>query len=128
MLAREVDMKTAIYGHVSEETAYLVEDYPYGFKLRCKMRYWLEYKPGTGTRLVSQTTNPKKGDRWNTPKKSTYASVTGCMYLDENNHVHWDAIHVSDSISRLEEFINNFPGAARIEVVQKLLEHYRKAK
>jgi hypothetical protein len=32
-------------GHISQETAYLVDDYPYGFRLRCKIRYWLEYQP-----------------------------------------------------------------------------------
>jgi len=39
----------------------LVEDYPYGFRLRCKIRFWLEYAPKRGFRFVSQTTNPKRG-------------------------------------------------------------------
>ncbi len=29
-------------GHISPETAYVVEDYPYGYTLRCTIRYWLE--------------------------------------------------------------------------------------
>jgi len=48
-----------LHGHTSADTAFLVNDYPYGFRLRCKIRYWLEYKEGKGFRLVSQTTNPK---------------------------------------------------------------------
>jgi hypothetical protein len=28
-------------GHVSPQTAYLVEDYPYGRRLRCRIRYWI---------------------------------------------------------------------------------------
>ena len=80
-------------GHTSPETAYVVDDYPYGFRLRCKIRYWLEYKPKKGVRFASQTTNPKRaGEVWNTPKASTYSRFGGCMYLDENNHVHWSGL------------------------------------
>ena len=32
---------------VSPETAIIVPDYPYGFRLRCKLRVWVEYKAGT---------------------------------------------------------------------------------
>jgi hypothetical protein len=76
-------------GHTSPETAFVVEDYPYGFRLRCKIRYWLEYHPKHGFRFVSQTTNPKRGHVWNAPKASTYCKFGGCMYLDDVGHVHW---------------------------------------
>jgi len=79
-------------GHTSPETAYVVEDYPYGFALRCKIRYWLETTKH-GTRLVSQTTNPKRdGEVWNRPKASTYASIAGCMYLDRRGRVQWEQL------------------------------------
>jgi|SRR6266576_320358 len=75
-------------GHVSPETAYVVDDYPYGFRLRCKMRYWLECHPKRGVRFVSQTTNPKRpGEFWNKPKASTYSMFGAAMFLDENEHV-----------------------------------------
>jgi hypothetical protein len=81
-------------GHVSQATAYLVEDYPYGYTLRCKIRYWLEVKDGKGVRFVSQTTNPKKfGEVWNKPKASTYARFGGAMYLDDNDHVQWSGLN-----------------------------------
>lgn len=80
----------ALHGHTSEETAYVVDDYPYGFRLRTQIRYWIETSARHGDRLVSQTLNPKT-DRWNKPKKSTYALV-GCMYLDEDSHVTWSGI------------------------------------
>jgi hypothetical protein len=67
-----------------------VEDYPYGFRLRTKIRYWIETTK-MGDRFVSQTLNPKNG-QWNKPKKSTYCKV-GVMYLDENNHVKWTGLH-----------------------------------
>jgi hypothetical protein len=80
-------------GHISPETAYVVDDYPYGFRLRCKMRYWLEYHPKRGFRLVSQTSNPKRpGLVWNKPKASTYCRFGGCMYLNEANHVAWSGL------------------------------------
>src|SRR6516165_6936726 len=78
-----------LFGHVSPETAYVVEDYPYGFRLRCKIRYWLEYAPRKGFRLWSQTSNPKRGNVWNVAKASTYCKLGGAMFLDDAEHVHW---------------------------------------
>lgn len=85
-------------GHVSPETAYVVDDYPYGFRLRCKIRYWLEYHPKKGFRLVSQTTNPKvAGEVWNKPKASTYARGIAVMLLDDDNgHVSWTVTRYDD--------------------------------
>lgn len=75
-------------GHDSPETAYVVDDYPYGFRLRCTIRYWLESDPKRGVRFVSQTSNPKKpGLVWNKPKASTYSRFGGCMFLDDDGHV-----------------------------------------
>jgi len=85
-------VKQILSGHVSPETAYLVEDYPYGFRLRCQIRYWLDFNKH-GVRLVSQTSNPKKsGLVWNKPKASTYCRYGGVMYLDENDHVQWSGL------------------------------------
>jgi len=82
-------------GHYSPETSYVVDDYPYSFRLRCSIRYWLEVNKN-GTRFVSQTTNPKKAyTHWNAPKKSTYCQA-GAMFLkgeeapeNERGHVAW---------------------------------------
>jgi len=80
-------------GHISPETAYVVDDYPYGFRLRCRIRYWLEYKPSRGFRFMSQTTNPKKaGEAWNKPKASTYVTVAAVMTLTEDGHVDWHGL------------------------------------
>lgn len=79
-------------GHTSPETAYVVADYPYGFRLRCSIRYWLEFHPKRGFRFVSQTTNPKRGNVWNKPKASTYCRFGGAMYLNEEGHVHWSGL------------------------------------
>jgi hypothetical protein len=88
--------------HTTKETAYIVDDYPYGFRLRCKIRYWLEHHPTRGSRLCSQTTNPKReayGQKnegqnyWNTPKCSTFAHLAGCMYLNKDDHVTWTGLN-----------------------------------
>jgi hypothetical protein len=84
--------RTILKSHISAETAYLVDDYPYGFRLRCKIRYWLEFHPTRGFRFVSQTSNPKKGDVWNKPKASTYCRFGGAMFLDDNGHVQWSGL------------------------------------
>lgn len=84
-----VKLMTILKGHVSPETAYVVDDYPYGYNARCKIRYWLEYREGHGFRFVSQTTNPRKGHVWNKPKASTYAAISACMVINEEGHVNW---------------------------------------
>jgi hypothetical protein len=86
-----IERVTLLHGHTDAESAYLVPDYPFGFRLRCQIRYWIETatkgaKKGE-LRFVSQTTNPKvEGTVWNKPKASTYYSLA-VMYLDENEHV-----------------------------------------
>ncbi len=118
---------TPLYGRVSQETAYVVDDYPYGYKLRCKIRYWLEHNHKLGFRFCSQTTNPKKaGEYWNTPKKSTYMLLAGCMFLDENNHVKWTGISEYSKTEEMEKFVENFPGAY-LDIVKGAIA-FRKAR
>jgi hypothetical protein len=107
-----------LIGHTSPETAYLVNDYPYGFRLRCKIRYWLEFKPSQGFRFVSQTTNPKRpGDIWNKPKASTYARFGAAMYLDEEDHVQWTGLSEycsgAEAKAWSEQFAEGVPEAGR---------------
>lgn len=80
-------------GHESPETAYLVDDYPYGYTLRCKIRYWVEFKPKFGFRLVSQTTNPRaQGEVWNKPKAGTYHFLA-VLCLNHQGHATVSAIN-----------------------------------
>jgi hypothetical protein len=93
-------------GHTSPETAYLVADYPYGFRLRCQIRYWLEFKAGRGFRLVSQTSNPKRpGTVWNKPRASTY-HVVAVMVIDEDDHVTIDTLSAGgwSTEERIDEY------------------------
>lgn len=67
-------------GHVSQETAYVQSDYPYG-RHRCQRRVWIETKPKQGQRFVAQTEDPKRL-RWNAAHASTYAPIK-VLVLDE---------------------------------------------
>lgn len=100
--------------HYTEESAFIIENYPFGFKLRCKKRVWLEVN-SKGTRMISRTTNPKKSlEVWNAPKMSTY-SIAGALYQidesdskpDEIGHVHWAGVSMYD-LSKMEDFLNTY--------------------
>jgi hypothetical protein len=126
-LAGSIGSKQPLYGHTSEATAYVVDDYPYGYTLRTQIRYWLEQKPKKGWRFVSQTMNPKTS-RWNKPKASTYAEWGAAMYLDENGHVHWTGVGPYSDAQQFLSFVSTFPGADMRElrkVVPAKLRHLR---
>lgn len=114
-------------GHVSPETAYTVDDYPYGFRLRCTIRYWLEHKPGLGFRFVSQTSNPKQGGRWNKPKAGTYAKFGAAMYLDDNGHVKWSVLNEYTSGAEAEAWAKTY-GEGVPESGKRLLARWVAAK
>jgi hypothetical protein len=114
-----------LYGYDSMDNAYLVDDYPYGRRERCRIRYWLEYAPRKGWRFCSQTEDPRKL-RWNNPKKSTYAEWGGAMYLDSQGHVQWTGVGVYTKDEDFLEFVKAFPKADMklLKVVtKKKIEH-----
>ena len=115
-------------GHISPETAFVVDYYPYGLRLRCKIRYWLEYKAKHGFRLMSQTTNPKRpGEVWNKPKGSTYASVAACMFLDEKGHVQWSGLGFSSDVTEASKWTEKYSEGVP-EIGQKQLKAWIAAK
>jgi hypothetical protein len=117
-----------LLNHTSPDTAYVVQDYPYGFTLRCKIRYWLEFSRGRGVRFASQTTNPKKaGDVWNKPKYSTYCDFGGAMYLDDQNHVQWTSLHQYKGVKETLDWQAAYGAANHPENVQKT-QNWIKAK
>ena len=76
--------KKYIYNAVDFDTAIEVNNYPWGFRLKTKVRYWIESN-NKGDRFIKQTLNPKT-DKWCNPKKSTY-NADEVLYFDENGHV-----------------------------------------
>lgn len=88
-----------LHGHVSAETAYVQQDYPYGRELRCKRRCWVETASGgqknNQQRAVYQTSNPKveakevNGLIWNKPHPDVYyAQVLLLIDASGKDHVH----------------------------------------
>lgn len=61
----------------------MIEDYPYSFKLRCKMRAWIETSSRYGQRVARQKTNPKKNNKWNKPTYSTYYDLMAMRLSDD---------------------------------------------
>lgn len=112
---------TVLTGHTSPETAYLVADYPYGFRLRCQIRYWIETTKH-GQRVVSQTTNPKKpGIVWNKPKASTYTNLRVLVLNPENGHVENEGLTFYADAAKIAAFETTFASALTGERDQKEL-------
>lgn len=113
---------TVLSGHVSPETSYHVESYPYGFTLRCQIRYWIETKNGHGQRLVSQTSNPKRTDAvvWNKPKASTYANLMA-LYVDGIGHVQHAVLSFYATPAQVEAFRTTYAAALTSERDQREL-------
>jgi len=111
--------RTPLYGHTSQETAYMIEDYPYGRTLRCRRRVWIEGNAKHGFRFVSQTEHPTR-KVWNKPHASTYVETAACMYLDEQGHVTWAAVGIYTEPAEALEFAHTFgprcEGASRLVI------------
>jgi hypothetical protein len=105
----EARVVTPLYGHKDQNSAYVVDDYPYG-RQRTQKRFWLEDKGKKGWRFVGQTLNPKT-QRWNKPKASTYSQFGGAMYLDEKGHCQWSGVHEYSGEQDMLTFVKDFPKA-----------------
>jgi hypothetical protein len=116
-------MLTELIGHTSPETAYEVPDYPYGFRLRTTIRYWIETKKGQGQRVMSQTRNPKKtGQPWNKPNASTYNAIKVLVLNSDNGHVESRGIGGYDSEETIEQFRAAYPQSCADERNRKTIE------
>lgn len=94
--------------HSSFETAHIIEDYPYGFTLRCKKAMWIEYRKGKGQRVAECTTNPKSVvEKWNAVKHSTYSFIRVLVLLD-NDHVVNDGLSFYASADQLHDFCMHY--------------------
>jgi hypothetical protein len=106
---------TYLSGHYSVESAYLIEDYPTGYKGRCMMRIWIEtIETGASKgkwRQVYQTTNPKwdwgvdgSKMRWRKEKKETGADIV-ILYLDGKGHHNYVSFYI---VGRPKEDLDSF--------------------
>jgi hypothetical protein len=89
---KKFDRRTArpLIGHTSAETAFIQPDYPYGRRLRCQRRVWVETNKRYGMRLMTQTSNPKRaGGVWNKPDNRTYCDIVA-LWVDDKGFVATD--------------------------------------
>jgi hypothetical protein len=96
------NMYTTLTGHTDAESAYMVDDYPYGFRLRTQIRYWIETTKH-GQRFVSQTLNPKTG-AWNKPKAGTYDVIKVMVRNEENGHIEHVRLDWNDNEEKIAAF------------------------
>jgi hypothetical protein len=90
-MSEQKEYTETLTGHTSPETAHVVNDYPYGFRLRTSIRYWIETKKGHGQRFCSQTLNPKTG-AWNKPKAGNYHVIAVMVRNPENGYVSYETL------------------------------------
>lgn len=104
----------AMVNAVSPETAVVVPDYPYGFRLRTQIRYWTETKKGFGQRFMSQTLNPKNG-KWNKPKAGVYYPIVVITQEEAGDpnvgYVAYRALNVWTKTEDIESLERVFPEA-----------------
>ena len=129
-------MNKTLFGYNSPATAFQIDDYPYGFSLRCKIRYWIEYKKNKGFRFCHQTTNPKKGDAWNKPKYSTYSDWMVLIQDTETGYIsfktagpYFENKEYLNELRRLDlsgtvySFVSVKDGTTKKRTASELLEH-----
>lgn len=121
---------TIIYNKDAADNAVTVENYPWGYKLKTKRKYWIETTK-RGDRLCYQTLNPKT-DKWCAVKKSTYAGIK-VLYENEDGHIKTYTLDpVWDSKEWLAEFqeivdVAKLTDAQRAKICEmKTIHHVRK--
>jgi len=113
---------------VSPETAVTVQDYPYGFRLRCTMRVWVEFRKGKGFRYCTQTSNPKKpGTVWNKPKAGTYSRVSMAIGQTPNGLLFPSSLTEYSDLDQYAAFVAEHGEALSVHAAASL-EYFRSVK
>ena len=110
--------------NIREENPILVNNYPWGFKLKTQKRYWIE-ETKRGERFCTQTKNPKTG-HWCTPKKSTYSEVT-ILCENKDGHISYVSIGKWDSIESIDNFLKKHKKNLSFSQMNRI-NYMRKAK
>lgn len=121
-----------IIGTNSPASAYVINDYPWGFVLKTQQRRWIETSEKHGQRLCIQTKDPKRG-HWCAVKKSTYSWLE-VMYVDAEGKVQGAALTIYDAsnLDKLSEFEQTWYldewQQKRIDDMRHAVAHYNKRK
>jgi hypothetical protein len=121
---------TIIYNKDAADNAVTVENYPWGYTLKTKRKYWIETTK-RGDRLCYQTLNPKT-DKWCAVKKSTYAGIK-VLYEDDQGHIKtytlnpvWDS---KEWLAKFQEIVDvtKLTDAQKAKICEmKTIHHVRK--
>ena len=105
-----------IYGATDEESAHVVEGWPWGRRMRCTKRFWIETRKN-GDRLCAQCTHPDKetgecSGRWCKPKKSTYTPGVIVLAQDVDGTMATETLgaYYRHPFSEIEAFIERHAG------------------
>lgn len=83
----------------------VIDGYPWGFRLRTQMKYWVE-TTSRGDRLCTQSLNPKTL-KWCAIKKSTYEDIM-ILVCDNTGKVGTVRLNANDGESKIKAFTNAF--------------------
>jgi hypothetical protein len=116
LLRRNEDMEI-FYDAKDFETAIEVDNYPWGYTLKTKRRYWVESNK-RGDRAVYVTMNPKTG-KWCKPKANTYTAVLAVTRDDDTGRVGFQGVskyaaadEIADALDWMDfEKLNDFQKA-----------------
>jgi len=101
-------MRKYLYNHTNFDTGYEVEGYPWGFRLKTNVRYWVETndRANGGQRFCKCTLNPKTNE-WCKPKKSIYFPIVIIVLNDDGyvkfTHVDYNNYHSEDELKAVFE-------------------------
>ena len=98
------NQKSILKGHCSFETAYKIEGYPWGYKLKTVQYVWIESVPKKGDRVCRQTVDPRTG-KLCAVKCSTFSNIKW-LYIDEAGHVQSSGLGIYAEKEVVEHFIN----------------------
>jgi hypothetical protein len=104
----------------TEDKPLIIENYPYGFRLKTKIAYFIETKKNK-QRLGSKTLNPKT-NLWNKPKYSTYTDIIILGRNKENNHISNMDFNIAYSDKEEYESFLNFLGDFKTDYIDKTLK------
>ena len=92
------------YNVNSFDNAIEVDNYPWGFRLKTKRRYWIETTKN-GDRFCFCTLNPKT-NKWCAVKKSTYNAVE-VIYIADNGYVKSNGVYkYGVNKDKIEKFLS----------------------
>ena len=114
----------ALSGHHDFDSAYVIPDWPWGYKLKCETRFWIEHRENTGWRFVKQTKNPKT-DKWCAPKKGVYQSLI-LMYLDDENKIQHGSLSKYPWEEHVETFIILYGPYCKLPFMDEIMyKHFK---